>query len=57
MVNALLTKDPNKLNVLIGENVYDLELNGNIHRISSNTVINYDGKEIKGEELYELLNC
>ena len=54
-ISALLTKDKNKLKVYKGLKKYKLTLNGVTHIISENTMIEYDGKSITGDQLYELL--
>jgi DNA polymerase I-like protein with 3'-5' exonuclease and polymerase domains len=54
-ISALTTKDPNKLAVYIGLKQYDLSINGVTHRISELDVVEYDGKQLIGKELYELL--
>lgn len=54
-VDTLLTKDPNKLKIYAGTRQYDVTLNGETHRITEDTIVSYDGKEMKGDELYELL--
>ena len=54
-INALLTKDPNKLAVYAGHRQYEVTVNGKTHRIKETDVVNYDGIEITGLELYEKL--
>ena len=54
-INALLTKDPNKLKVYVGYKQYQLEINGVIHLISEDTVISYEGQQLTGQQLYEKL--
>ena len=57
-ISALTTKDPNKLKVYEGLNQFIVTVNGINHQINENTIIEYDGKLIKGKELYALLqNC
>ena len=55
-INALLTKDPNKLKVYRGYKQYQLEINGVIHLISEDTTLEYEGNLLTGEELYEKLS-
>lgn len=55
-INALLTKDPNKLKVYTGYKQYELEINGIIHLISEDTILEYEGNLLTGEELYEKLS-
>ena len=55
-INALLTKDPNKLKVYTGYKQYQLEINGVIHLISEDTILEYEGNLLTGEELYEKLS-
>ena len=55
-INALLTKDPNKLAVYTGYKQYQLEINGVIHLISEDTILEYEGNLLTGEELYEKLS-
>lgn len=54
-ISALTTKDPNKLAVYAGYKKYDLEINGITHHILENTMLEFDGKLMNGEQLYELL--
>lgn len=54
-INALLTKDPNKLKVYSGSKQYVITLNGIDHRIREETVVSYEGELITGEKLYEIL--
>ena len=55
-INALLTKDPNKLRVYEGYKQYEVTINGVSHLISEDTMVEYDGNLINGEELYEKLS-
>ena len=55
-INALLTKDPNKLKVYTGYKQYELEINGIIYLISEDTILEYEGNLLTGEELYEKLS-
>ena len=52
-INALLTKDTNKLKVYTGHVIYELNVNGTIHHIRDDAIINFDGKQYTGEEFYE----
>ena len=54
-ISALVTKDPNKLKVYTGLKEYKLTLNGIAHTISEDTIVEYDGKLITGDQLYEIL--
>ena len=54
-ISALVTKDPNKLKVYTGLKEYKLTLNGITHTISEDTMVEYDGKLITGDQLYEIL--
>jgi hypothetical protein len=55
-ISALTTKDPNKLDVYIGIKQYKVTINGVSHLISEDTMVEYDGNLITGEELYEKLS-
>lgn len=55
-IDALKTKDTNKLKVYMGYKQYQLEINGVIHLISEDTMLEYDGNLLTGEELYEKLS-
>ena len=52
-ISALTTKDENKLKVYLGHIVYELTINGVIHHIRDDAIINYDGKTYTGTEFYE----
>lgn len=52
-ISALLTKDPNKLAVYMGHQVYEVEIDGSIHHIREDDTINYDGVQYTGMEFYE----
>ena len=52
-ISALTTKDENKLKVYLGHLVYELTINGVIHHIRDDAIINYDGKTYTGTEFYE----
>ena len=52
-INALLTRDKNKLKVYSGHIVYELVINGVSHHIRDDAMIVYDGKTYTGEQFYE----
>lgn len=52
-ISALTTKDPNKLKVYVGHNIYKLTINGACHDIRDDATINYDGRTYTGEEFYK----
>lgn len=52
-IDALQTKDPNKLKVYMGHNVYEINVNGTCHHIRDDTIINFEGKQYTAEEFYE----
>jgi len=52
-ISALTTRDPNKLKVYTGLHIYELNINGTIHHIREDDIINFDGKTYTGEEFYE----
>ena len=52
-INALLTKDPNKLKVYVGHTVFDVVVDGVTHHIRDDSTIVYDGKTYTAEEFYE----
>ncbi len=53
-IDALLTKDTNKIKVYTGNIVYKMTINGTCHHIRDDDIINFDGKDYTGEEFYEL---
>lgn len=55
-ISALTTKDPEKLKVYTGVKQYEVIINGVSHLISEDTMVEYDGNLITGEELYEKLS-
>ena len=55
-INALLTKDPNKLRVYTALESYQINLNGNTYCFDGETVVSYLGNLITVKELYELSN-
>lgn len=52
-INALLTKDPNKLKVYQGHIVFEVVVDGVTHHIRDDSTIEYDGKTYTAEEFYE----
>jgi len=52
-ISALTTKDPNKLKVYTGHDVYLLTIDGVSHHIRDDTTVVYDGKEYTGKEFYD----
>lgn len=52
-INALLTKDPNKLKVYAGITIYELKINGVVHHIRDDDTIEYDGKTFTGTQFYD----
>ena len=55
-ISALTTKDPEKLKVYIGIKQYKVTINGITHLISEDTMVEYDGQILTGEQLYEKLS-
>lgn len=55
MISALTTKDPNKLKVYAGSKQFDITVNGAVHRIREEDVVNFDGQQITGVDLYAKL--
>jgi hypothetical protein len=53
-ISALTTRDPEKLKVYMGHVMFDITLNGVVHRIYDNTTISYDGQTYTGEQFYEM---
>jgi DNA polymerase-1 len=51
-ISGLVTKDPNKLRVYMGHEIYELEIDGTVHHIRDDATINFDGKTYTGEEFY-----
>jgi DNA polymerase-1 len=51
-VSALTTKDPNKLKVYVGHDVYELIIDGICHHIRDDAIICYEGINYSGEEFY-----
>lgn len=54
-ISALVTKDPNKLKVYLKIKEYKITINEVTQIISGDTIIEYDGRLITGEQLYEML--
>ncbi len=52
MVSALTTRDPNKMKVYEGHTIFELDINGTIHHIRDDTIIDYDGQTYSGAEFY-----
>ena len=52
-INALLTKDINKLKVYMGHEVYEVTIGSNTHHIRDDDTINFDGKTYTGKEFYD----
>ena len=54
-ISALTTKDPNKLKVYEGLNQFVITVNGINHQINENTIVEFDGENITGKDLYARL--
>lgn len=52
-ISALTTKDPNKLKVYMGHDVYEVKIGNTVHHIRDDDTINFDGKSYTGKEFYE----
>lgn len=52
-ISALTTKDPNKLKVYMGHIIYEVCIDGIIHHVRDDAIINFDGKTYTGEEFYD----
>lgn len=52
-ISALMTKDPNKLKVYMGHDVYEVKIGNTVHHIRDDDTINFDGKSYTGKEFYE----
>lgn len=52
-ISALTTRDPNKLKVYIGHDVFDLTIDGVVHHIRDDAIISHDGKQYTGAQFYE----
>lgn len=53
-ISALTTKDPEKLKIYTGYNVYGVTVNGTCHHIREDAIVNFDGRQYTGKEFYEL---
>lgn len=53
VISALTTKDPNKLKVYTGHIIYEVCIDGTIHHVRDDAIINFDGKSYTGEEFYD----
>jgi DNA polymerase-1 len=53
MISALTTKDPNKLKVYMGHEIFEISVNGVIQTIRDDSIISYDGRTMNARELYE----
>lgn len=56
VISAVTTKDPNKLKIYEGIRQYELTINGETHLIEENTMIEYEGQILTGDQLYEKLS-
>ncbi|RLD78637.1 MAG: hypothetical protein DRJ15_11125, partial [Bacteroidetes bacterium] len=52
-ISALQTKDPNKIKIYAGTQLYTLTINGIIHHILEDDIIEYDGKQLTGKSFYD----
>jgi DNA polymerase-1 len=52
-ISALTTKDPNKLKVYMGHEVFELTVNGVTQTIRDDAIISYDGKTFTGKEFHD----
>ena len=52
-ISALTTKDPNKLKVYLGHEVYELEIDGVSQTIRDDAIIEFDGKTYTGKQFYD----
>ena len=52
-IDALKTKDPNKLKVYQGLLIYEVDIDGVIHHIREDSTVVYEGKTYRGQEFYE----
>jgi DNA polymerase-1 len=52
-VSALTTKDPNKLKVYQGHEVFEVTINNSTHHIREDATVVYQGKHYTGKEFYE----
>lgn len=52
-ISALTTRDPMKLKVYMGHNVYEISVGSVTHHIRDDDTIVYDGKTYTGQEFYD----
>ena len=52
-VSALTTRDPNKLKVYQGHEIFEIVVNGVSHHVRDDTIICFDGKNLTAKEFYE----
>jgi DNA polymerase-1 len=52
-ISALTTKDPNKLKVYQGHEVFEVTINNSTHHIREDATVVYQGKHYTGKEFYE----
>lgn len=55
-INILLTKDPAKRKIRLGKQKYKVTVDGVDHQIYDTDVVEFDGQQLTGKELYEKLN-
>ena len=55
-ISALTTKDPNKLKVYAGSKQFELTINGQAQIIREEDVVNFNGEQITGIQLYEKIH-
>ena len=53
-ISALTTKDPNKLKVYEGHNIYEVTINNVAHQIRDDATVVFEGKSYTGEQFYDL---
>ena len=53
-ISALTTKDPNKLKVYEGHNIYEVTINNVAHQIRDDSTVVFEGKTYTGEQFYDL---
>lgn len=53
-ISALTTKDPEKIKVYLKGIDYKVTIDGAEYHISNSDFIEYDGKEYKADEFYEM---
>ena len=52
-IGALTSKDPAKLKVYLGINIYTLEINGCVHHVRGDSTIVHQGQTYTGDQYYE----